>query len=153
MKGQKKPDGELNRLRSMYEHLFGGIDEIPADEAEELLRAAGIDPNALGKRMYDMLASQANAFRMKGQALPPLLEEALEDLRPESARPRTEEELKKQASGKLSTLLTQLGHTLAPVQLSFAYRNKQDLSEKDKRFLDSLAKKVEERTKGAGDEQ
>lgn len=148
MKQPKTFDDDLNRLRNLSKQLFGEITEISEEEAEELLNLAGIDSVILKERMYQLLSSQAREARMKGKALSAFLEEALEDLRPESAPARTEEELKTQATSKLSALLTSLQRAFAPAQLRFAYRKKKELSQSDRQFLDKIAKTVEERAKG-----
>ena len=146
-KDPKKIDNELNRWKNLCEHLLGPIDEIVLEEADQLLAAAEIDTETLKKTMYRKLSEQARSLRARGEALPALLEEALEDLRPEWAPARDEDELRNQARSKLATLRTPTMGLPGTMQLSFAYRNKRDLSESDKQFLDQIAKKLEEQTK------
>lgn len=153
MKNRKKFDEELNRWRKLCEQLFGPSDELGVEEAEDLLAAAGIDTKMLKESMYEKLSEQARNLRTAGKVLPPLLEEALEDLRPEWAPARSTEELRIQAKTNLSSFLKPEKVLGAMGQLSFAYRNKKDLSESDRQFLDQLAKKLEEQMKMPGEDK
>ncbi len=152
-KDPKKIDNELNRWKNLCEHLLGPIDEIDLEEADQLLAAAEIDTEILKGSMYTRLSKQARSLRARGEALPALLEEALEDLRPEWAPARNEEELRKQARSKLAAIRKPTMSLPVTMHLSFAYRNKRDLSEPDKQFLDRIAKKLEERTKHSGEKE
>lgn len=150
MEHDRKLDEQLSRWRKLCEELVGGVAELEVEEADELLAAAHIDAQALRETMYQKLSAQARAFRARGESLPRLLEEALEDLRPEWAPARNEEELAKQAKSKITALLKP-NAVVSAGQLSFAYRNKKDLSEIDKEFLDRIAKKLQEQIKPEGE--
>lgn len=144
---QKQFDNELNRWKNLCEHLLGPIDEIDLEEADQLLAAAGIDTQTLKESFYAKLSEQARSLRAKGEALPPLLAEALKDLRPEWAPARNVEELEQHAERRLDELLRPSFAAAAPAQLAFSYRKKSDLSPEDRQVLDKLAKKLEERIK------
>ncbi len=157
----RTPEESRNRINRLSEALFGTPDEIGEEEAERLLSEAGLDPEAINDRLYKRLYSQAQQFWMAKKELPPLLKKALEDLRPLSAPPRNESELTRQAKAGVEQIVEKaklLASALVPdVPLEFveSYRNKQGLTEKDRKSLDAVQEKLKskiERLKGKDDE-
>jgi hypothetical protein len=157
----RTPEENRNRINRLSEALFGAPDEIGEEEAERLLTEAGFDPEAVNDRLYKRLYSQAQQFWMAKKDLPPLLKKALEDLRPFSAPPRNESELGHQAKASIERIVEKaklLASALVPdVPLVFteSYRNKQGLTEKDRKSLDAVQEKLKskiERLKGEDDE-
>ena len=122
-------------------------------EAEELLRAANIDPQELKARFHRRFDNLAKAYAAKGQRVPPLLKQALADLRPGVSHSRTERELLREAQTAVRHLLKQakqLPQLLAKVPnltLAAAYRSKKNLSERDRRLLDEVVQRLESRKK------
>ena len=89
MEKKLNPREAKNRFTKLSEALFGEPSEIDDAEAEELLAAAGVDASELDTRMYSRLNKTAQNYWMKQQSVPPLLKQALEELRPASAPPAT----------------------------------------------------------------
>lgn len=157
----RTPEESRNRINRLSEALFGAPDEIGEEEAERLLSEAGLDPEAINDRLYKRLYAQAQQFWIAKKELPPLLKKALEDLRPLSAPPRNESELTRQAKAGVERIVEKaklLASALVPdVPIEFAesYRNKQGLTEKDRKSLDAVQEKLKrkiKRLKGKDDE-
>jgi hypothetical protein len=145
-----------NRISKFSEALFGEPSEIDAAEAEELLAAAGIDSSALDARMYARLYKTAQNYWVKQQSIPPLLKQALEELRPADAPARNEEELSRQAKSLVERVLetAKLIPALAKYQVprfATSYRNKGQITESDKNLIDETKAELEERLRKMGD--
>ncbi len=149
----RTPEESRNRIKRLSEALFGAPDEIGEEEAEELLSEAGLDCEAINDRMYKRLYAEAQQLWMAKKELPPLLKKALEDLRPPSAPPRNESELARQAKASVERIIEKaklVASALvpdAPLEFAESYRNKQGLTEKDRKSLNAvqeqLKKKIE----------
>lgn len=157
----RTPEESRNRIDRLSEALFGTPDEIGEDEAERLLSEAGLDPEAISDRLHKRLYAEAQQFWMAKKELPPLLKKALEDLRPLSAPPRNESELARQAKAGVERIVEKaklLASALvpdSPLEFAESYRNKQGLTEKDRKSLDAVQEKLKrkiERLKGKDDE-
>ena len=124
----------------LSDRILGDPKEIDAGEAEELLRAANIDPQGLKARFHRRFDTLAKEYAAKGQRVPPLLKQALADLRPGVAHSRTERALLREAQTAVRNLLkraTQLPQLLAKVPnltLAAAYRNKKGSRSTTKNF-------------------
>jgi hypothetical protein len=156
MTEREKPDlftAKASRIALLSDRILGDPKEIDAVEAEELLRAANIDPQGLKARFHRRFDNLAKEYAAKGQRVPPLLKQALADLRPGVAHSRTERELLREAQTAVRNLLkraTQLPQLLAKVPnltLAAAYRNKKELSEHDKKLLADVARNLENHKK------
>lgn len=149
----RTPEESRNRIRRLSEALFGAPDEIGDEEAEQLLSEAGLESEAVSELVYKRLYSQAQEFWMAKKELPPLLKKALEDLRPPSAPPRNESELARQAKASVERIVEKAKFVAsalvpdAPLEFAESYRNKQGLTEKDRKSLNAvqeqLKKKIE----------
>jgi hypothetical protein len=158
MTEHEKPDlfaTRATRLALLSDRILGDPKEIDAVEAEELLRAANIDPQELKARFHRRFDNLAKEYAAKGQRVPPLLKQALADLRPGVSHSRTERELLREAQTAVRLLLRQtkqLPQLLAKIPnltLAAAYRSKKELSERDKKLLDEVARQLESRKKSA----
>jgi hypothetical protein len=144
---------KASRVALLSDRILGDPKEIDAVEAEELLRAVNIDSQGLKTRFHRRFDNLAKEYAAKGQRVPPLLKQALADLRPGVTRSRTERELLREAQTAVRNLLkraTQLPQLLAKVPnltLAAAYRNKKELSEHDKKLLDDVARNLESHKK------
>jgi hypothetical protein len=144
---------KANRLALLSDRILGDPKEIDAVEAEELLRAANIDPHELKARFHRRFDNLAKEYAAKGQRVPPLLKQALADLRPGVAHSRSERKLLREAQTAVRLLLTQakeLPQLLAKIPnltLAAAYRSKKELSERDQNLLDEVARQIESRKK------
>jgi hypothetical protein len=156
MTEREKSDLFATKARSLVllsDRILGDPKEIDAVEAEDLLRAANIDPRELKARFHRRFDKLAKEYAAKGQRVPPLLKQALADLRPGVSHSRTERELLREAQTAVRHLLKQakqLPQLLAKtpnLALTAAYRNKKELSEHDKKLLDDVARNLESRKK------
>jgi hypothetical protein len=144
----RTPEESRNRINRLSEALFGTPDEIGEEEAEQLLSEAGLDPEAINERVYKRLYAEAQQFWMAKKELPPLLKKALEDLRPLSAPPRNESELARQAKAGVERIVEKaklVASALvpdAPLEFAESYRNKQGLTEKDRKSLNAVQEQL-----------
>jgi hypothetical protein len=154
---RRTPEETRNRINRLSEALFGAPDEIGEEEAEQALREVGLDTETFQERVYQRLYAEAQQYWKTQKDLPPLLKKALDDLRPLSAPPRNEAELARQAKTSVERIVENaklLASALVPeAPLTFAesYRNKQGLTEADRKSLDAVQeqlKKKIERLKG-----
>lgn len=138
-------DGRLNKLSDA---LYGAPDELTAAEAAEDLEAAGVDREALHRRMYDKLLLVARGYRLKGEEVPHRLVKALEDLRKEVGQPKTKEEFERHADSTVLRLLDGVRARLAPgsPKLAFSSDFRHQTSEQspeDQKIIESLEREIE----------
>ena len=149
---------EANKqLLRLSDGLFGEASELDSVEAEGLLRKTGIEPDVLTDALYRRFELQAKTYWRKGKPLPSLLKKALEDLRPPTAPPRNERELAREARMVVRRLIERLTRlpdlllTKPTPPITVAYRNKKEISDRDKTLLDrvsdDLRKRIEDRDK------
>lgn len=137
----------------LSEALLGDPSEMETAEAEELLKSAGIDPNELKASFYRRMREQSKTYTAAGRPVPPLVEKALEDLRPRD----TEQDREDQSEFRMARLVIQqllreiqelpqrLGAGFVPA-FTAAYRNRTELSDRDQKTLDKIAEDL--RNKG-----
>ena len=149
---EKQPLNERrNRLDRLSNGLFGRPEEIDRTEAEDLLRSAGQDLDTLASDLYARLYKQAQEYWMAKKPLPPLLKSAIDELRPLTAPPRNEKDLASQAQAKIERTVEDARTFPTWTRLEAqefrpsAYRNKGELSEKDKEELDEITKRLNEK--------
>jgi hypothetical protein len=154
MNNNQNIEARRNRIRKLSDSIFGNAEEIERDEAEETLRVAGLDPEAFANEIYARLYKQAQEYWMANKPLPPLLKIAIEQLRPMTAPPRNEDDLATQARARVEHTVERArsfplwaGSTAQEFQAT-AYRNKGELTEKDKRTLDDITKRLNDKLKG-----
>jgi hypothetical protein len=147
----RTPEENRNRIRRLSEALFGAPDEIGDEEAEQLLNEVGLESEAVSELVYKRLYSQAQEFWMAKKELPPLLKKALEDLRPPSAPPRNESELARQAKASVERIVEKAKFVAAalvpdaPLEFAESYRNKQGLTEKDRKSLNAVQEQIKKK--------
>jgi hypothetical protein len=145
------PEESRNRINRLSKALFGTPDEIGEDEAQQLLNEAGLDSESINERLYKQLYAEAQKFWIAKKELPPLLKKALEDLRPLSAPPRNQSELARQAKAGVERIVEKaklLASALvpdAPLEFAESYRNKQGLTETDRKSLDAVQKQLKKK--------
>jgi hypothetical protein len=159
MKRRTKEEAR-NRINRLSEALIGAPDEITKEEAEQALREGGLNLQTLQQNVYRRLYAEAQQYWIAQKDLPILLKKALEDLRPLSAPPRTDAELARQAKTSVEGIVQKaklLASALVPeAPLTFAesYRNKQGLTESDRKSIDAVQEQLKrriERLKGKDD--
>ena len=138
-------DERLARLNKLSERVFGEAAEVEPAEAEELLNAAGIDPRRLKNQLCHKMLKRAEEYSRAGRPLPPLLKQAIEDLRPDrdkrveaSSLPSTARLVVTRLLKEIEELPKRLRGGVMPV-FSAAYRNKKELTVRDKKVLDKVA--------------
>jgi len=82
----KTSDQRITRLNSLSDRLFGDGSDLEPGEAEELLKASGIDPDRLNGNLYQRMLERSRKYSDVGQPLPPLMRQALDDLNPASEK-------------------------------------------------------------------
>jgi hypothetical protein len=139
-----------NRVNKLSDAVFGDFSEVAGDEIPGLLDAAGVNTDEFEDRLYRRLYERAQKYWLAQQALPPLLKKALDDLRPATAPARNEKELAKQAKSVVERAVEQarlLSQLIGGQELSFSssYRNKSEISTKDKSILDQVQRELREK--------
>jgi hypothetical protein len=135
---------QMNRLTCLSNSLFGEAVEMDSSEAEALLRVGGIDPESLKSGLYRRLRQQAQARRNGGKSLPKIFTEALDALRPLAPSSQIETEIVRQTKAAVKRVIEKAKslHLLLEGQdvpaFTMAYRNKKELSPRDKELLDSV---------------
>jgi hypothetical protein len=142
----ERMDEQLARLNSLSERLFGDATEVEPAEAEELLRSAGIEPAKLKDDLYQRMLERSEAYTRSGQPPPALLTQALEDLQGHRDGSANESTSIETANIAIANLLKEIGELprllgAGVFSLSFtaAYRNRRELSTRDKMILDGVA--------------
>lgn len=135
------------RLDELSDALFGSPEELSLADTLETLKLAGIDPDELCDRTYKKLLIRARAYRARNEEVPARLRKALEDLRPATAPPRSEEELYRAASATISKIVEAVkGRFKLPSNIfavSTSYRNKKaEESEKDQKIINKLEEEL-----------
>jgi hypothetical protein len=139
------------RVALLSDKVFGAPNEMDVIEAEDLLRAADIDPEELKALFHTRFDGLAKAYAAKGQRVPPLLRQALADFRPGVSHSRAERELLREAQTSIRHLLKQakqlpqLLARLPSLTLAAAYRSKKELSEQDRKLLDEVVEGLQRR--------
>lgn len=139
-----RSEKQYERFDQLSLGLFGEPAEVGSAEAEELLRCAEIDPDQLKARLYERLYDEARPYRQARMPLPALLRRALDDLRPLTAPPRSETDLARQAKRVVERVLEQVNRLPSLIKgnpslvFAEAYRQKKELSARDKNLLDRV---------------
>jgi hypothetical protein len=137
-----------NRINKLSEALLGRPEDISLEEAQELLALAEFDVDSVSANLYRRLHKEAQQYWMAGKTLPPLLKQALDNLRPLTEPPRNEQELGKQARARVERIVEEskifpvLPHPQSSQFQVSAYRNKRDLTKKDRSLLDEIAEEM-----------
>ena len=154
MSSTERMNQRINRLDRLSEHLFGEPGEVEYAEAEELLKTAGIDPSRLKDALYQRMSERSEKYRGTGKPLPLRLRQALEDLRPGSETPAHQTTAARTARVAIARLLeeiqelpTRLSAGFIP-EFSAAYRNRTELSARDKEVLDEIMDELREQAHG-----
>jgi hypothetical protein len=143
---------QRRRLDKLSDALFGEAPDVDRIEAEELLRVAGIDPEKLTGGLYQRMLEKAQGYTQAKKPLPPLLEQAVEDLR--TAANRDENELARTARAAMARLLEEIKRLPTLLErystptFTAAYRKKKQLSARDTKLLDGAADDLQKRVKG-----
>lgn len=138
-------DEQFEQLDRLSEGLLGDPSEVGSIEAEELLQAAGLDPRKLKNRLCQRMLKRAEEYSHAGRPLPPLLKQAIEDLRPDrdkrvaaNSAPATARLAVTRLLQEIAELPKRLSGGVMPT-FSAAYRNKKELTARDKKVLDRVA--------------
>jgi hypothetical protein len=152
-----RSEKQSERFDQLSLGLFGEPAEVGSAEAEELLRCAGTDPDQLKARLYERLYDEAQLYRRARKPLPARVKRALDDLRPLKAPPRSEKDLARQAKRLVERVLEQVNRLPSLVEgkpslvFAEAYRQKRELSARDKKLLDrvtdDLRRRIEDHKK------
>ena len=82
----ERVEDRIVRLSTLSERLFGEPAEVETAEAEDLLKTAGLDPEALKNFLYQRALERSETYFRTGKPQPALLRKALEELRPGKER-------------------------------------------------------------------
>jgi len=148
-----------NRIGKISDALLGQPEEIGLEEAQELLRVVDFNIDAVSANVYRRVYKEAQQYWIAGKTLPLLLKQALDNLRPLTEPPRNEQELGKQARARVERIVEEakifpvLSQTQASQFQVFAYRNKKELTKKDRSLLDEIAEELKHDVHDRGEEK
>lgn len=148
-------DQQLTRFNSLSDRLFGDGSDLEPGEAEELLKASGVDPDKLLGDLYLRMLEQSRKYSDAGKPLPPLLKQALDDLNPASEKGERESTLAREAKLAIAHVLRKIKEMHTPLEAGMlptftaAYRSRTELSSRDVAVLDSISEQLGNRL-GAG---
>lgn len=146
---------QRDELFELSDRLFGTPEDLDLTEAEALLRASGIEPDAVVSRVQERMAANAKSYELAKRPIRILLERAVEDLQPATDLRGSEAALLAEAREVVRLLLEQVRRVpemlTRGVTLTFAaaYRKKAELSERDKQLLDRVVHELRERARGS----
>lgn len=141
---------QIARWNAFSDGLFGEADEIDIAEAEELLKAAGVDPARLEENLYRRMLAHREEHLRDGKPVPELLEQAIRDLQPGAGPHDDESDLLRTVRFHVKRLLTEirnLPELLETPAFTAAYRNRSELSARDKKTLDKMAAELRKKTR------
>jgi hypothetical protein len=129
---------QANRIAEFAERLFGRAAEMDDEELDALY--ADLFPGRDPKEMaYGFATEAAQKYRLRGEDVPPHVQAILDQCGPvkalDSSKPS---QLRKIIVGLISP---KVGPT---AEVSYAFRGKKDLSDKDRELLEEISKEVEE---------
>lgn len=136
---------QRKRLFELSDSLYGPPEEMSLAEAEGLLRAAGVEPDAVLDRIRERLVAAENS---RGSQ-PDAVTQAIEQLRSRTETP----DLLGEAQRTIARLLEEVRRLPESfgkaIELTFsaAYRKNTGLSENDKKILDEAAESLKERAR------
>jgi TPR repeat protein len=152
----ERMDQQFAKLNALSDRLFGEAAEVGGTEAEQLLRSAGIDPEGLKGGLYQRMLERGEKYSKAGLPLPPLLRQALGDLRPAAEHSEPDVTMARTAKLAIARLFEQIRGLPKLLDGGFtptfvaAYRNREELSARDKLLLDDV---TEDLRKRIGDRQ
>jgi hypothetical protein len=128
----------------LFENLLGADEELDIESARQIIEAHGIKPSALVSKFKAKVEDEARKLRLQGQAVPPLIQNALQNLKTGPA-----ERHDPIAADPTAWLNALLGGSLTPIQQQPAYSFRphkpgEQLSSNDKDILDSLSAEIED---------
>lgn len=137
---------DREEFEKLSNSLFGAPEELSLEDVLETLKWADIDSEALCERAYYRLLLKARDYRTRQEEIPARLRKAIEDLRPASAKPRSQDELDRAASATLSKLLDAVRSRVLPPSipdLAASYRSKKaGESSNDQSIISDLEKEL-----------
>jgi hypothetical protein len=137
---------DKEQLEKLSNSLFGAPEDLSFEDVLETLKSADINSEAICDRAYRHLLLRARDYRARQEEVPARLRKALEDLRPASAEPRSQDELDRSASATLSRVLDAVRSRVPRPMISnlaTSYRNKKvDESPKDQSIIKDLEKEL-----------
>ena len=140
------------RLLRLSDALLGDPAEMETAEAEQLLKAAGIDPARLKSSLYRRFEVERERYRNAGRPVPPMLQRALDDLESGEDRKSEQSAESRAARQAIARLLAEIAELPKRMNAGFApaftaaYRNRTELSDRDKETLDKIAEDLRRKT-------
>lgn len=144
---------QFARWSAFSDELFGEADEIDIAEAEELLKAAGVDAVRVEENLYRRMLAHREKHMGDGKPVPELLEQAIRDLQPGAGPQDDESHLLRTVRLHVKRLLTEIKNLPKVLEtgktpaFTAAYRNRSELSVRDKKTLDKIAAELRKKTR------
>ena len=129
---------QAKKVAEFAARLYGQVTEMGDDELDTLYTDLVPDRNPK-EAVYGFAVEAAQKYRLRGEAIPPHVRAIINQCRP----------LKTLISSKPAHLRQIIAGLISPktgptAEVSYAYRGKKDLSDKDLKLLEEISKEVEE---------
>jgi hypothetical protein len=128
---------------TLFEGLLGPDEALDLESAREILEAHGLNPSDLISNFKSKLEDEARKLRLQGTAVPPSMQQALQNLRtgplerPDPSANDPKAWLNGLLSGTLESSQRQSAYSLRPRKPG------EPLTTKDKEILDALTAEIE----------
>lgn len=151
MRNKKSPQDSKDSFRQVFDALVPFAEDLNDEDVQEILAAAGVDADTVIEKAYHSLQDVAGrTYLSQGKSVPTELREALRQMKPASPRERLQVETER-ARTAIRSIFDRVKENAAGIansravrpHLQPAFRNKQDLSEADRKQLAELQEELD----------
>jgi len=143
---KKKTERLFDEIRRMAERLSEGDSSLSPEEVRNELRQGGIDPDDLKARFHKAAMQMTERERFADRIVPLSLRQAIDTTRPDNQMPREPATALAFAERWLAKFASSFALP-SNIEVARAYRKSGELSESDKRDLDTLEQQLKEKVK------
>jgi hypothetical protein len=141
----------FKQFREDVERFSPNDESLTRGEVQDMLRAAGTDPDALREWLNTTARALANARRAEGKVSPEYLLHAIDLSSPADKLPRDEKTALQKAREWIRSLTEGPGVLTDDLEIIRAYRSRGEVSEEDQRLLDAAEAQLREELKKKSD--
>jgi hypothetical protein len=138
-------------FRKNVERFSPDDESLTRAEVQDMLRAAGSDPDALREWLNTTARALANAQRAKGKPAPAYLQRAIDLSGPADELPRDEKMALQKAREWIRSLTSGPGVLTDDLEIIREYRSRGDVSVEDQRLLDAAEAELRKELKKKSD--
>lgn len=134
---KKSDKEERDRIKAAYDALYNASEDVPVERIREALNDAGVDREALRRRLHERAQELARAGRAKGRGASSALVRLLDQTSDAASIPPEPKRALEKARRYMADLFSG-GSAYAQFQVVGAFRGKGDLTERDKETIDEI---------------